>query len=144
MSTPQTATNKALFRRFDEAVNSRDAELIAKTIDDLAAPDVLIRTPLPLKTTGAEALKEVWTTLLRAFPDLHVKVEDLLAEGDKVVCRNLVTGTHLGEFMGRPPTGKSVAYSEMFIFRFVDGRIAETWGVVDSLSLMRQLGMLPT
>jgi predicted ester cyclase len=80
--------------------------------------------------------------LLRAFPDLQVNVEDLIAEGDKIVSRNTVTGTQQGEYMGLPPTGKSVTYNEIFIFRFVNGRIAETWGVVDVLSQMRQLGVI--
>jgi steroid delta-isomerase-like uncharacterized protein len=80
--------------------------------------------------------------LLEAFPDLHLTVEDMIAEGDKVVVRNTVTGTHRGEYMGLPPTGKSVTYDEIFIFRFVNGRIAETWGVVDVLSQMKQLGVI--
>jgi ketosteroid isomerase-like protein len=84
-STDETGRNKAIFGRFDEAINSRDPELICNAIDELAAPDLVIRTPLPVKATGAQALKEVWTTLLRAFPDLQVRVEDLIAEGDKVV-----------------------------------------------------------
>ena len=88
-------------------------------------------------------MKEVFGRLLRAFPDLHVAVEDVVAEGDRVVSRNVVTGTHRGEHMGLPPTGRSVAYDEIFIGRFVDGRIAETWGVVDVLSQMRQLGAMP-
>jgi predicted ester cyclase len=66
----------------------------------------------------------------------------VLAEGDKVVCRNTVTGTHRGEYMGVPPTGRTVTYSEIFIFRLVDGRVAETWGVVDVLSQMKQLGVI--
>jgi predicted ester cyclase len=66
----------------------------------------------------------------------------VIAEGDKVVGRNTVTGTHQGEYMGIPPTGKSVTYNEIFIARFVNGRIAETWGVVDVLSQMRQLGAI--
>jgi predicted ester cyclase len=66
----------------------------------------------------------------------------VIAEGDRVVARNTVTGTHLGEYMGIPPTGKSVTYDEIFIARFVDGRIAETRGVVDVLSQMKQLGAL--
>ena len=90
--------------------------------------------------TGAQAIKDVFATLLRAFPDLHIAVDDMIAEGDKIVSRNLVTGTHLGEYMGIPPTGKSVTYNEIFIFRFINGRIAETWGVVDVLSQMQQLG----
>jgi hypothetical protein len=101
---------------------------------------VQIRTPLPIDATGAEALKQVFATLQRAYPDLHVTVEDLIEEGDKLVGRNLVTGTHRGEYMGIPPTGRRVSYEEIFIFRFVDGRIAE-WGVVDVLAQMRQLGV---
>jgi steroid delta-isomerase-like uncharacterized protein len=126
-----------------DAVNSGDLELISKMIDEVVEPDVLIRTPLPIEATGAKALKQVWATLLLAYPDLHMTVEDLIAEGDKVVCRNVVTGTHRGEYMGIPPTGKSVTYNEMFIVRFEGGRIAETWGVVDVLSQMRQLGAIP-
>ncbi|MGZ6671460.1 MAG: ester cyclase [Solirubrobacteraceae bacterium] len=143
MSTTQTASNKATIRRFCDAMNSRDAELIAKTIDEVVEPDVLIRTPLPVEATGAQALKEVFARLHRVFPDLHITVEDLIVEGDKVVGRNLVAGTHQGDYMGVPPTGKSVAYDEIFIFRFVNGRIAETWGVVDVFSQMKQLGAIP-
>jgi steroid delta-isomerase-like uncharacterized protein len=143
MSTAQATSDKETFGRLHDAMNSGDTEVIAKTIDEVVDPDVLIRTPLPIDATGAEALKQVWAILLRAFPDLHVTVEDLIAEGDKVVIRNTVTGTHQGEYMGRPPTGRSVTYNEFFIFRFADGRIAETWGVIDVLSQMRQLGMTP-
>ena len=143
MSAAQTAGNKATIGRFCDAMNSGDAELIAKTIDEVVEPDVLIRTPLPVEATGAQALKEVFARLHRVFPDLHITVEDLIAEGDKVVGRNLVTGTHQGDYMGVPPTGRSVAYDEIFIFRFSNGRIAETWGVVDVFSQMRQLGAIP-
>jgi steroid delta-isomerase-like uncharacterized protein len=124
-------------------MNTNDAEIISKTIDELVEPDALIRTPLPIAVTGARALNEVFARLHRAYPDLHITVEDLVAEGDKVVVRDSVTGTHRGEYMGIPPTGKSVTYNEIFIARFVNGRIAETWGVVDVLSQMRQLGAIP-
>jgi predicted ester cyclase len=120
-----------------------DAEFISKMIDEVAAPDVLIRTPLPIEATGAQAAKQVWAMLLRGLPDLHLTIEDLIAEGDKVVARNSVTGTHQGEYMGLPPTGKSVTYNEIFIVRFADGRMVETWGVVDVLSQMKQLGVIP-
>ena len=89
-----------------------------------------IRTPLPVQASGAQALKEVWAILLRAFPDLHVTVEDVIASGDKIVARDTVTGTHRGEYMGFAATGKSVPYQETFIFAFVDGRVSETGGVV--------------
>ncbi|MBP2703218.1 ester cyclase [Microbispora sp. RL4-1S] len=143
MSATQETREKAAFGRLHDAVNSGDMELIAKTIDEIVEPDALIRTPLPIDATGAEALKHVWARLFQTFPDLHVEVEDMIAEGDRLVCRNTVTGTHRGDFMGLPPTGRSVAYNEIFIFRFADGRIAETWGVVDVAGLMRQLGVLP-
>ena len=144
MSTTQKTSNKATVTRFCDAVNTGDAELIARTIDEIVEPDAVIRTPLPLEATGAQKLQEVFARLRRAFPDLHVTVEDLIAEGDRVVGRNLVTGTHRGEYMGLPPTGKSVTYDEIFIFRFAGGRIAETWGIVDVFSQMRELGVIPT
>jgi steroid delta-isomerase-like uncharacterized protein len=143
MPTAQETHNKAAFRRVLDASNTHDGELISKTIDDVFHSDVVIQTPLPIELTGTQAIKEVYTTLHRAFPDLHITVEDMVEEGDKVVCRNLVTGTHHGEYMGAPPTGNRVIYNEIFILRFADGRIAETWGVVDVLSQMRQLSMIP-
>lgn len=84
--------------------------------------------------------KRIWETLLRAFPDIHVTVEDLIAEGDKIVARQTVTGTNSGEYRGMPPTGTSVTYNEIFIARFADGRITDFWGVVDLYSQLRQLG----
>jgi hypothetical protein len=143
MSTTQETSNKELLTRFHDAVNTGDAEVIAKAIDEFVDPDVLFHAPVPMDTTGAQALKQVWTVLLRAFPDVHVAVEDMIAQGDKVVSRNTVTGTHRGEYRGLQPTGRSVTYSEIFIFRIADGRIAEIWGVVDVFSQMRQLGMIP-
>ena len=74
MSTAQATSNKATFRRLHDVVNTGDAELISKTIDDVVEPDVLIRTPVQA-ATGAQALKGVWTMLLRAFPDLHLTVD---------------------------------------------------------------------
>jgi steroid delta-isomerase-like uncharacterized protein len=144
MPNPTDTSNKATFRRFADASNSGDVELMANTIDEIFRPDANIRTPLPLHTKGAEAIKEVFTTLHRAYPDLHIEVEDLIEEGDKVVARNTVTGTHRGDYMGLKPTGRPVTYNEIFILRFVDGRVAETWGVVDVLSQMKQLGAVPS
>ena len=143
MSTAQVTANKAAFGRFHEAVNSGDVEVISKTIDEVVDPDLLFHAPVPTGATGAQALKQVWAVLLRAFPDLHVAVEDVIAEGDKVVVRNTVTGTHQGEYRGVPATGKSVTYNEIFVVRFAGRRIAEIWGVVDVLSQLKQLGLIP-
>ena len=115
-----TATGAAVFRRLHDACNSGDQDLIRATIDEVVAPDVVIRTPLPIDATGPAALKEVFTRLVRAFPDLHIETEDLITAGDKVVARNTVTGTHQGEYLGIPPTGKAVTYNEIFIFRVAD------------------------
>lgn len=142
MSAAKETANKAILRRLLDATNTSDPELISEAIDELVAPDVLIRTPLPVEATGARAIKEVFARLHRAFPDLHITVEELIAEGEKVVSRNSVTGTHEGEYMGLPPTGKTVTYNEIFVFRFLDSRVVETWGVVDVFSQMQQLGVI--
>ena len=143
MSAARLASNKAAFKRILDAANAHAEGLLSKTIDEVFEPDVLVRTPLPIEATGAQAIKEVFAKLCRAFPDLHIKVEDLIAEGDKVVSRHTVTGTHRGgDYMGLSPTGKSITYDEIFILRFGGGRIAETWGVVDVLSQMKQLGAI--
>ncbi|SDK15584.1 ester cyclase [Streptomyces indicus] len=139
----RTARNKEVFRHFHDVVNSRDAAAIDKTIREYVAPDVVFHAPVPTELPGLEAFRAVWPVLLRAFPDIQVRIEDLIAEGDKVVARNTVTGTHLGEYRGLAPTGRSVTYDEIFVFRFEDGRIAEAWGVVDVLGQLRQLGALP-
>ena len=140
--TNPVQSNEDPFNRLHAAVNSGDLELIFKVIDEVVHPDVVFHAPVPSDLTGAQALKQVWVTLLGAFPDLHVAIEDVLAEGDKVVYRNTVTGTHQGEYRGLPPTGRSVRYAEIFIFRFADGLIAEIWGVVDVFGQLRQLGVL--
>ena len=144
MSAAGTTGNTATLHRFHSAVNSGDRDLVAKAVDELVAPDLLFHAPVPMGLTGAEALKRVWEVLLRAFPDILVAVEETISEGDKIVVRNTVTGTHRGEYQGVPPTGKTVTYSEIFIFRFAGGRIVEVRGVVDVLSLLRQLGAFPS
>jgi steroid delta-isomerase-like uncharacterized protein len=140
MATAETERNKATLRRFCEAMNTGDPERITQTIDQLVAPDAQIRTPLPLALSGVQAMQYVFATLHQAYPDLQITIEDLIAEGDTVVSRNSVRGTHRGDYLGIPPTGRSVTYNEIFVFRFADGQITESWGVVDVLSQMRQLG----
>jgi len=140
--TAEETANRATYRRFHDAVNTRDEELIAKVIDEVVEPDVRFNAPVPMGTTAVEALKLVWTTLLRAYPDIVVTNDDLISEGDRIVARNTVTGTQRGEFFGQAPTAKPVKYNEIFIFRFVNGRIADIWGVVDVRAQMRQLGFL--
>lgn len=143
MSTDQISRNKANFNRFHDAINSGDLDVINRMIDDLVAPDVEFHTPAPIPATGIEAMKLVWSVLLRAFPDVQVIAEDVIAEGDKIVARQTVTGTHQGEYRGHAPTGRSVRYAEIFIIRFAGDRVAEIWGVVDVMSQLTQLGLMP-
>jgi len=141
MSAARETSNKATVRRLLDAMNTGDAELISQTIDEVFDPGVKQHTPF--EATGTKVFKEmVVARLYRAFPDLHITIEDLIEEGDKVVEKDTVSGTHLGEYNGLPPTGKSVSYNEIFIMRFANGRIAEIWGVVDIFSQMKQLGMI--
>jgi steroid delta-isomerase-like uncharacterized protein len=144
MPTTEATDNTATLHRFHSAVNSGDPDTVLKAIDEFVTPDVRFHAPVPMGEAGAKALKQVWDVLLRAFPDIHVTIEETVAEGDKVVSRNTVTGTHQGEYRGLAPTGRAVTYGEIFVFRFVDGRIAEIRGVVDVLTQLRQLGALPS
>jgi hypothetical protein len=130
--------------RVQAAANSGDLDLVLELIDEVCAPDMIVGTPLKLQAGGAEAQKIVFRKLFAAFPDLHIHTEDRLVDGDKVVYRNVVTGTHQGTYLGVEPTGKKITYNEMFIVRLDgEGRIAQTWGVVDTAAQMRQLGLIP-
>jgi steroid delta-isomerase-like uncharacterized protein len=142
MSPVSTSPNKSTFLRFHDAINTGDVTFISRTIDEVFEPDVVLSTPLPVDAVGADGLKGAMAILLQAFPDLRVSVEDMIEEDDIVVGRNVLTGTHQGEYMGVPPTGMTVEYAEIFLFRFVDSRVAETWGVVDVFSQMQQLGLI--
>jgi predicted ester cyclase len=141
--SPQLASNKALTRKLNEAINTGSLEIIATVIDEIVAPDAIVRTPLPIAATGAQLLNEIFARLLRAFPDIRITASNVIAQADQVVSENVVTGTNLGEFMGRPPTGTFVTYREIFVVRFAGGRIVETSGIVDSLALLKQLGAIP-
>jgi len=88
--------------------------------------------------TRAEA-EELHQILTAAFPDLRIDVEDVIAEGDRVVVRLRFRGTHLGPFQGMEPTGRSVEFGAIRIYRLVEGLVVETWAHQDSLGLVRQL-----
>jgi len=101
--------------------------------------------------TGPEGLKRVFESLLTAFPDRKYLIEDVIATGDKVVCRLTVSGTHLGipeipveggMLMTVPPTGKTYIVQQIHIFRIENGKIAEHWAVRDDLGMMQQLGVV--
>ena len=90
-----------------------------------------------------EALKQFVTGFRTGIPNLNFAIEDLIAEGDKVVGRFATTGTHRGPLMGIPPTGKTSSVSAIVIFRFANSKIVEAWVNFDALGMMQQLGAIP-
>ena len=111
---------------------------------DLVADDFIEHDDAPGLPPTKEGTLEFFRILLAAFPDMHMTVEDLIANGDKTVARVQVTGTHKGEFMGVPPAGTRVDVQLIDIMRFNGaGLVCEHWGVADMLSLMQQLGVVP-
>jgi steroid delta-isomerase-like uncharacterized protein len=92
---------------------------------------------------GVDGLREFAAMLAEAVPDWHQVIEDQVVEGDKEVHRYVISGTHKGEFMGIPATGKEVVLTGMTLARVADGKIAEEWTQVDMLGLMQQLGVVP-
>jgi steroid delta-isomerase-like uncharacterized protein len=134
-----TEDNKAHVRRGFEAVNQKNLAVF----DELLTPDVVFHNA---STTmqGLEAYKQFLSMYMTAFPDLHFTIEDMIAEGDTVVARFTTRGTHQGNLMGIPPTGKQVSGTGMFIDRIVNGKGVEQWFNTDDLGLMQQLGVVPT
>jgi steroid delta-isomerase-like uncharacterized protein len=131
---------KAVVSRFIDEFKNRANHAI---VDELFANNFVHHFKDPRLPAGREALKMLGQMVTSAFPDVHVTVEDLLVDGDKVVERTTASGTHRGEFNGIPPTGKSVAWTEIHIYRLEKGKIAELWSEIDFLALMMQLGALP-
>jgi predicted ester cyclase len=92
---------------------------------------------------GREGMKQVMLFLNRAFSDLRYDIHRVLADGDTVAIHCAMRGRHTGEFMGVPPTDRPVAFSQVHIVRFQDGKGIEHWAVRDDLTLLRQLGVFP-
>ncbi len=135
-----TEENKKLVRRYQEAYNSGKLG----ELDNILASDLISHNHMPGVPTGLTGAKLVHQGLLAAFPDSKTTVEDLVAEGDKIVMRGTATGTNTGSFMGAPPTGKSFKVTTMSVFRIANGKIVEHWGVVDGTGVMQQLGLMPS
>jgi steroid delta-isomerase-like uncharacterized protein len=92
---------------------------------------------------GLESMKKMAGEYLKAFPDLHILIEDIIVEDDRVAATYHWTGTHQGDFMGIPATGKCVSVDGMDMVRLKDGKIVEEWNREDNLGLMQQLGAVP-
>ena len=134
--------NKLIARRVPEEVFGKGN---LDVIDELVADDFVNHDPSipPEVPGGPEGLKMFAQVYITAFPDLKIKVDDQVAEGDKVVSRWSASGTHEGELMGIPATGKQSEVTGITIDRIVGGKIVESWNNWDTLGLLQQLGVVP-
>ena len=121
--------NKAMVRRLVEAINAGKED---DAVEELFAP----RT--------ARQVKQLFAEFRSAFPNWHEEVVELVAEGDTIAGRFRCSGTHLGTFLGKVPTGKRMEVEEVFFLRAEDGKFVDFWALEDSLGRMRQLGLLPS
>jgi steroid delta-isomerase-like uncharacterized protein len=133
-----TQDNKTLVRRWYEDFNQRNLTIV----DELFTPDYVYHNP-PTTLHGPEEFKQFLSLYLTAFPDARFTVEDDLAEGDRVASRATLRGTHQGEFMGIPPTGKPVTVTGIAIDRIVGGKFVEGWLNFAALGMLQQLGVIP-
>jgi predicted ester cyclase len=134
-----TEQNKALVRRVIDELNKGNLSIM----DEVSAPDVVFHFPgsPPLDIVG---FKILFGMFLSAFPDLQTVIEESIAEGDTVVRRGFFHGTHQGDFQGIPPTGKQVTVPLIAFERVVDGKLVEHRANPDIMSMMQQLGAIPT
>ena len=137
-----TETNKTVSRRFLEEVWNK-GNLAA--LNEIIAKDHVNSGPGTLRglPTGPEGSKQLVTVYRNAFPDVHFTIDEQIAEGDKVVTRWTAQGTHKGELVGIPATGKSSTVTGINVDRVVNGKIAESWGIFDQFGMMQQLGVIP-
>ncbi|MEJ7651970.1 MAG: ester cyclase [Chloroflexia bacterium] len=127
---------KALVKRwFEAAWNEDDAAVLEET----TAPDFELHAAGPGPSPGLEGLKMLTGMWRSAFPEGRMEMEDMIAEDDKVVVRWTAAGEHRGPLFGSPPTGASVRWTGITIYRVADGRVCEGWGEQDSAGLMQQL-----
>jgi len=135
-----TETNKAIVRRvFNELVNNGNLGAAAEFI----GPNY-VNHNIPVPATGLEAFKMAVMMFRTAFPDIAVVLEDVVAEGDKVVTRGYFTGTHQGDFNGIPATGRSIKAAYIDVWRIENGKAAENWVQLDMMGILQQLGAIPT
>jgi len=133
--------NRTVLRRIIEEAFNRGQ---IGVYDELVTPDAVDHAPPPgFSVGGPEAYKQFTAALRSAFPDLHYGIEQLIAEGDFAVSHTRNSGTHRGEIMGIPATGRRVEWTETHIVRVQNGKIVEHWGNFDALGMLQQLGAVP-
>ncbi len=132
--------NKPISRRYiEEIINTKNPT----AIDEICSPDYIDHAPFPGMPPNRDGLKQYSEMRAASLPDYHSTIEDIVAEGDKVVLRFTGRGTHRGAMMGIPPTGKQVTIKGIAIHRIANGKVVENWVTMDMLSVMQQLGVVP-
>lgn len=128
--------NKELIRAFFTGLNERDLSSAVSAI----SPEFIHHSTGARGHDGMRAFGEMF---LGGFPDMHITIDDVIGEGDRVVTRGRWTGTHQGDFMGIPATGRSVDVEYIDLWRVEDGLLAENWVQMDIMGMMQQLGVVP-
>ena len=131
--------HKALIRRWIALWHDRNLS----AVPEFVTPDYVRHDPHTPEVRGPAAEQQLMAMFLTAFPDLHFTLEDLVAEGDRVVARYTARGTQHGELLGIPPAGRQIAIAVVEIYRLAQGKIAEQWVIMDTLGMLQQLGALP-
>jgi steroid delta-isomerase-like uncharacterized protein len=126
-------------RQWIGAFNAHDAEAIGRMVTD----DFVRHDPNSPEVHGPDGERQLVAMYAQAFPDLQFTIEDLVAAGDRVVVRLMARGTHQGELLGIPPTGRPVSIAAIEIYRLEGNRIAEQWVASDALGMLQQLGVVP-
>lgn len=140
MPALSTEELKATTRRyFDEVYGKRNMNVVY----ELVAPDFVYRTARPPITPDREGLVQEPTLAFTAFPDLRLTIDELFVEGETIITRYTLVGTHEGDFYGVPPTHKPIKVSGVVIARTRDGKVTEAYRFEDDLLLMQQLGVMP-
>jgi predicted ester cyclase len=137
MSDSRTmAANMAITGRFTEQFKNRH---IVDSVDELFSPRASLHLPLGEQAVGPDGQKDIGRAIFFAFPDVHVTIDNVMADGNFVAERHTARGTHNGEFMGIPATGKKIHWTENHLYRLEDGRIHEVWSEWSYQNLMDQL-----
>ena len=132
-------SSKAVVQRFRDALNTGDLD----SAFGVLAPDVVVHMQSDPEPLTKEGFRQLGQLMLSAFTGGGATVEDMIVNSDMVVSRLTFRGTHTGDLMGMPPTGKSVAVAETIVDRIANGQIVESWRLFDQMALMQQLGALP-
>lgn len=141
MSTPTITDPRTLARRFvDEVINGRDLDV---ALAELVVEDFVEQNPLPGQGPGRAGLADVLAGMFAGFPDLHWTMHDTLVEGGRVMAYSTWTGTHAGDFLGIPATGRPVTVEAWTLDRYEDGRLTHSRIIMDVAGLLMQLGVIP-